>query len=942
MKKILGRCILLLIFSLMGQLPCLADTFKGKIVNAETGEVLAGASISGVISPQPGWTYANTAETDSTGCFLLQAPTEGRIVLTFSMLGFKNMRKVDYAYGPEVSDTTDMGIIKLTPTALMLKEVEVKGSLPRFTMRGDTIVFHPEAFKLKEGARLEELIKKLPGVYQQDGKLFWNEKPIRLTMNGKNVFGGDAVLGLLPAEAAKKLKLYNRKSELARHTGKDEGDEDHVLDIQVKSGFLDKWYGEVEAGYVTKDRYSGQITAHKLSDHDPQMVFAQANDINRYYTRTMGMSYNTNIDGDGKSQYGSYNYQHNWNTKGTKLYDNNRFDISANLGHSDGFGCEETTTETYFPNADRTFSLKRADDHSHKLTPNLELKLFAYADSVNTIAVSAKATYEKMRNIYEDDAASYTYDPGKFTYHNLDEALSAQPGDALYEHLMNRNRNYTSASSETKNLYVTYAWEHFLGKKGSYKLDGYTLLEGVENHRLTDRKLEYLRDGFSETLWQSYDNPTRNTQTMLQASMKYWLGKNVYVNLADKVTFRRLHDRRSIFADTDEEQIVNGEPSTLDKENQKNNFQHTWGNAFSLSSTMTPTKGLMIMPKLNWTVKRDEADYQYGSLDTTAIRVNHLLEPSIRMKWKMSRERNMDLSFVYHTTSPNVVNTLGFRDTTNPLHISMGNPSLGNSHSHVTTYNYHRMWLRQQITMALSASFQKDIHPLTTLFRYHSATGVYESMPVNVKGGDSWKFGFNYDQGLGVFFRLANQLAVTTAQSYGYMTVIDEGTSTQRSLADGMSLLSLNHQRQFYMDDNFEFSYETEKLKLSAFNLLRWNRYRYSDASYNSTPVYDKFGMKVEWNFKPFSLYAEVADHFRSGYQTSAMNGHKVISYAYLSYRFYKNKCCLSLMVDDLFNKDIYYSTNTMAYQRTETSNEYFHHYLQLSFSYKFDAKAKK
>ena len=155
MKKILGRCILLLIFSLMGQVPCLADTFKGKIVNAETGEVLTGASISGVISPQPGWTYANTAETDSTGCFLLQAPTEGRIVLTFSMLGFKNMRKVDYAYGPEVSDTTDMGIIKLAPTALMLKEVEVKGSLPRFTMRGDTIVFHPEAFKLKEGRKAD-------------------------------------------------------------------------------------------------------------------------------------------------------------------------------------------------------------------------------------------------------------------------------------------------------------------------------------------------------------------------------------------------------------------------------------------------------------------------------------------------------------------------------------------------------------------------------------------------------------------------------------------------------------------------------------------------------------------------------------------------------------------------------------------------------------------
>lgn len=939
MKKI---CFLLLAFCLLVQMVCHADVFKGKVVNAETGEALVAASVYGVITNEKGWTYGRSATTDSTGCFSFSSPREGRIVFTFSLIGFKKVRKVDYAYGPEVSDTTDMGIVKLPPTALMLKEVEVKASLPRFTMRGDTIVFNPEAFKLKEGARLEELIKKLPGVYQEDGKLYWNRKPIRLTMNGKNVFGGDAVLGLLPAEAAKKLKLYNRKSELARHTGKDEGDEDHVLDIQVKPGFLDKWYGEAEAGYVTKDRYTVNGVANKVSDHDPQMVFAQANNINRYYDRTLGMRLTANIDGDGKSQYGSYNYQHNWNTKGTDQYDNNRFDISASLGHNDGFGREENTTETYFPNSDRTLSLKRDDNHSHKLAPKLQVNLFAYADSVNTISISAKATYEKMRNIYENDAASYIYEPGKFAYYGLDEALAARPGDALYSRLITRNRNYTSAESEKKKLQVTYGWEHFLGKKGSYQLNGYTNVEGVDDQKLTHRKLEYLREGSTENLWQAYNSPTRNFQTMLKASLKYWLGKSVYADVANKVTYVRYHDRRDVFADAEEEQLVNGNPTTLDEANQKNNLQHIWSNAFSLSSTITPSKGLMIMPKFDWTYKRDKADYQYGDLDTTAVKMSHLVEPSIRMKWKLSRERSMDLSFVYNTKAPNVVNTLGFRDTTDPLFVSMGNPALGNSHSHITTYNYHRMWLRQQITMSLSASYQKDIHPLTMLFRYHSATGVYESMPINVKGGDLWKFGFNYDQGMGVYFRLANQLSVTTAQSYGYMTIVDDGAVEQRHLLNDATQLCLNHQRQFFLDDNLELSYEADNLKLSLSNRFQWNRYRYSDVSYNSTPIYDRYGVTARWDFKPFSLLVDVADHFRTGYQTAGMNGHKVIGYARLDYRFDKNKCCLSLQASDIFNQDIDYDSNTTTYQRTETRNEYFHHYLQVSFSYRFDAKVKK
>lgn len=253
MENVIKKIFVAMLLCLMQTAVCTADTFKGKIVNAETGEILIGATVRSEINPQPGWSMQNSAETDSTGCFMLDSGWEGRIMFTFSMIGYKNSRKVDYAYGPEVKDTTDLGTIKLQPTALMLKEVEVKAKVPRITMRGDTIVFNPEAFKLKEGARLDELIKKLPGVQRRDGKLYWNDKPIRLMMNGKDMFGGDQILEQLPADVADKLKVYDRKSELARHTGNDDGDEDHVLDIQVKPGFLDKWYGDIEAQYQTKN-----------------------------------------------------------------------------------------------------------------------------------------------------------------------------------------------------------------------------------------------------------------------------------------------------------------------------------------------------------------------------------------------------------------------------------------------------------------------------------------------------------------------------------------------------------------------------------------------------------------------------------------------------------------------------------------------------------------
>ena len=62
-----------------------------------------------------------------------------------------------------------------------------------------------------------------------------------------------------------------------------------------------------------------------------------------------------------------------------------------------------------------------------------------------------------------------------------------------------------------------------------------------------------------------------------------------------------------------------------------------------------------------------------------SVRTSYTYEPSLFLKWKMSRVRNMDFSFSYHTTVPDLVSTLAYRNTIDPLSISVGNPFLGKS-----------------------------------------------------------------------------------------------------------------------------------------------------------------------------------------------------------------------------------------------------------------------
>lgn len=244
------------------------------------------------------------------------------------------------------------------------------------------------------------------------------------------------------------------------------------------------------------------------------------------------------------------------------------------------------------------------------------------------------------------------------------------------------------------------------------------------------------------------------------------------------------------------------------------------------------------------------------------------------------------------------------------------------------------MWLRKQIVLGLTASYNKDINPQATLYSYNSATGVYTSKPMNVKGGDMWKFAFNYDQGIGFYFRLMNKFALETAKSYGFLTIVDNNAADAQP--------ELNKQKRLGINNDFEFSYETEKLQLTLFDRLESNRYRYDDASYNTTPLFNSVGISANLHLAPFEVFVQLSDDYRSGYATSAMNGHKLKSMASVSWSFCKNKCMLSLFADDIFNKDIWYESEYSAFQRQEYSTNYIHHYLNLSFRYRFDAKAKK
>ena len=86
-----------------------------------------------------------------------------------------------------------------------------------------------------------------------------------------------------------------------------------MIDLKIKQGIQERWYGEAETVYETKDKYKVRGDATYLSTHDPFLVSANVGNNNSFlhdrgfwgYTRGGGL-------GNGKQLRGAVADKHSW------------------------------------------------------------------------------------------------------------------------------------------------------------------------------------------------------------------------------------------------------------------------------------------------------------------------------------------------------------------------------------------------------------------------------------------------------------------------------------------------------------------------------------------------------------------------------------------------------------------------------------------------------
>jgi hypothetical protein len=876
-----------------------ADIVKGRVVDAETKEPLPEAQVKfEQRHGDYGWSIMTT-KADSVGCFSLHA--SGRGTIEASMLGYYAKTKPVLAFSDSSKDTLDIGDIELKMSPQMLKMVEVTGRARRFTVKGDTIVFHPEAFHLQEGARLDELIQQLPGVQvNDDGTLSWNGKPIRITMDGESLMGGDDLVKQLPAEAVENIKAYNKASEFSERTGKDDGTQDMVLDLTIKPGFLDRWYGDVKAGYQSPEYYEGELSMNRLSKTDPVMVFANANNVDKRIRKNMNGWSSSWGNGYGQEQGTTAGYQHKWNKKEGTQEMKSQYSFTGGVAHDDSRRTSGEETETYFPNTAATRSTSQNYSRTHKLEPRLNASLRWAKDSLNTFSLSADASHTQNRS----DSRQTT---------EQEDMLGSDYVPTLSQY------NTTHTDGRQTALGVNVGWEHYIkdGALGASVTLNYRdgKSDGLTNRTITAHNQTYTSSQFVQT----YTSPSSQFTTYAETHYGYWLTKIWRIMAQYSLTYN--HNRNN------QDFLTNG---VTDAANSFKNLYSCNAHSLQVGQTINLTP-VQLMPTISARWQRESQDYQRGMLDTTAVRHRFFIDPSLRATWKLSKTVGFELNYSFGTRKPDILQTIGYRDLTDPLFITEGNPDLKDTHAHDVKLTYNMVLARSQTSFSASVSHNRNDHETTTALSYDPTTAVYVSRPENVRGSRSWNFTLNFDQALGDYFRLQSDFRMNTSQRYGFLTLLP--TQSERTE---------NRQSSMNPREKLTISLDYNWLKASVFTEINADRLRYSASpEQNTTHWNNNYGLRAEVTYGNFVFNSSLTERTSRGYTIGSMNRDILAWDGSITWKILKNKARLTLEFNDILNNEDGQWSQQSAYQQTTSWSDFRHHYVGINFTYHLDAKKK-
>jgi len=245
------------------------------VVKDSIGDVLELANVIAINKETK--TMASYAITNDKGRYKLDLEKNKTYTVQISYIGMKTLSQ-------EIS-TKEENITKdfTLENDNALDAVELTYEMP-VTIKGDTLVYNADSFKDGSERKLEDVLKKLPGVeINDDGQIEVEGKVVnKLMVNGKDFFDGDSKLATknIPSNAVDKIQVLRNYSEVGQLRGVQNNQDNVAINIKLKEGKENFWFGDVTAGGGVAPDKELYLVQPKLFYYSPKYSINVIGDMN--------------------------------------------------------------------------------------------------------------------------------------------------------------------------------------------------------------------------------------------------------------------------------------------------------------------------------------------------------------------------------------------------------------------------------------------------------------------------------------------------------------------------------------------------------------------------------------------------------------------------------------------------------------------------------------
>lgn len=938
MKKLLIWTVLLLTATLSTYAQNKIVTVSGRVIEAGTKEPVELAAVQLLSLPDSAQVAGMTTSTQ--GYFSLSKQKPGKYLLKVSFIGY--VTKIIPVQLTANVPAKKMGNIELATDAVMLQEAVVVAEAPQVTVVEDTLMYNSSAYRTPEGAMLEELVKKLPGTeIDDDGNVKINGKDLKKIMvDGKEFFGGDVKTGLknLPVDMVDKLKTYDKKSDLARVTGIDDGEEETVLDLTVKKGMNQGWFGNADLGAGTKDRYTGRMMLNRFVDKTQFSIIGSANNVN-----------DQGFSGGG----GGPRWRSNNGLNATKMLGAN-FATQTNkleLGGSVRYNFQDAdissinSSERFLQNGN-SYSNSNNKNRNKGTNLNADFRMEWKPDTLTNIIFRPNFSYGRTNNASRSESGTFNEDPFNLIvnpndYLNFDN-LSDDP---LKDIRVNATNSASLSKGKSLSGNATLQVNRKLNNRGrNLTFRGVFGYGDNDNDQYTQSETRYYQLlnhlGGDSILYrnQYITTPTRNYNYTAQVTYSEPIAKATFLQFSYQFQYKYSKSDKTTFdlLDYPDWAIGGALPSGYESHAvdslSKNAEYRYYNHDASVGLRFIRPKyqlnvGMSFQPQ-NSTLSYKKGDYM---IDTTRTVFN--FAPNMDLRFRFSKVSQLRFTYRGRSNQPTMENLLPITDNSNPLNIRMGNPGLKPSFAHTMRLFYNTYNAEKQRGIMTHFSFTATQNSISNSTRYNEETGGLITRPENING--NWNafgmFGFNT--------ALKNKkYTINTFTNVNYQNNVaflynqdtknnDRNTSTGLTLGERVT--------GSYRNDWFEFSlngsinYTAERNKLRPENNQEPYTYSYG-ASTNIT---------MPWKM---TLATNIANQSRRGYRDSSMNRDELIWNAQLAQSLLKGAATVSFEVYDILRQQSNISRSLSADMRSVSEYNGINSYCMVHFIYRLNIFGSK